>query len=76
MSLMPSAAALATAGTEQLRELPMSPYAFGGIAFALLLLLLGVLWTFRNTASKYDTPVRVREETGESHQGTDPGAHH
>ena len=79
MSFMPSAAALAAAGTEKLRELPMSPYAFGAISFASFLVLLAVLWTFRNTAAKYDTPVRVQEDpygSHSSHRGTDPGAHH
>jgi len=78
MSFMPSAATLAAAGTE-LRELPMSPFAFGAISFAVLLVLLAVLWTFRNTAAKYDTPIRVREESDGpqgTRGGTDPGAHH
>jgi len=79
MSFMSSAAALAAAGTENVRELPMSPYAFGAIAFASFLVLLAVLWTFRNTATKYDKPIRVREDSDVSrgsHRGTDPGAHH
>jgi hypothetical protein len=80
MSLMPTAATLATVGTEKLRELPMPAWVFGAIAFASFLLLLGVLWTFRNTAAKYDTPVRVYNgDTGSSHGShgpPDPGAHH
>jgi hypothetical protein len=65
MSLTPTLATLATAGTESLRELPMPPWAYGGVAFTSFLVLLGVLWSFRNTAAKHDTTAR-----------TDPGAHH
>ena len=43
---------LVTAAEEQTRELPMSPYAFGIIAFVSFLVLLGVLWAFRGTAQK------------------------
>jgi len=53
-------AALATAETV-VRELPMPPWAFGVIAFGCFIVLLGVLWSFRNTAARYDKP--------------DPGAH-
>ena len=62
MSLTSTAASLVAAETAQLRELPMPPWAFGAIALASFLALLGVLWTFRNTAARYDRP--------------DPGAHH
>ena len=79
MSFMPAVATLATAGTEKLRELPMPPWAFGAIAFATFLLLLGVLWSFRNTAARYDAPVMVdhgdSDDSHGSHGGTDPGAH-
>jgi hypothetical protein len=80
MSFMPTVAALATAGTEKLRELPMPAWAFGAVAFASFLVLLGVLWTFRNTAAKYDTPVRAEHDGPGSapgpHGTADPGAHH
>ena len=80
MSFMPTVATLATAGTLTVRELPMPSWAYGVVAFASFLVLLGVLWTFRNTAAKYDTPVRVRhDESGDPFgpRGTaDPGAHH
>jgi hypothetical protein len=83
MSFTPTVATLATAGTEKLRELPMPAWAFGAIALASFLVLLGVLWTFRNTAAKYDTPVRAEHARGSgpgdapgSHGATDPGAHH
>ena len=54
-------ATLATAETV-VREMPMPPWAFGAIAFGCFIVLLGVLWSFRNTAAKYDK--------------RDPGAHH
>jgi len=76
MSFMPTVVALATAGTVKLRELPMSPYAYWAISFASFLVLLGLLWSFRNTAAKYDTPVRVQHGDSDSHGSTDPGAHH
>ncbi|HEY8622126.1 MAG TPA: hypothetical protein VIM01_18880 [Dermatophilaceae bacterium] len=62
MSFTPTVASLSTAGTEKLRELPMPPWAYGAIAFGCFVVLLGVLWSFRNTAAKYDK--------------RDPGAHH
>ena len=43
---------LFAAAEEQTRELPMSPYAFGALAFLGFLVLLGVLWSFRGTAQK------------------------
>ena len=43
---------LYAAAEEHTRELPMSPYAFGAIAFVCFLALLGVLWGFRGTAQK------------------------
>ena len=77
MSLMPIVATLASAGTAQVREMPMPPTAYGAIAFASFLMLLGVLWIFRNTAAKHHTPVRVehRDTQGE-HRAADPGAQH
>ena len=62
MSLTPAVASLATHGTETLRELPMPAWAYGAIAFGCFVVLLGVLWSFRNTAARHDKP--------------DPGAHH
>jgi len=56
MSFMSAAATLATADALRPRALPMSTWAYGGIALAAFLALLGVLWTFRNTAAKYDKP--------------------
>jgi hypothetical protein len=86
MSFMPTVATLATAGTVKVRELPMSPYAFWVISFASFLLLLAVLWAFRHTAVKYDTPVRAGHGSDSGNDGpgdaqgprgpADPGAHH
>lgn len=33
-------------------ELPMAHLAYGGIAFGVFLLMLALLWSFRNTAAK------------------------
>ena len=61
MSFMSAAASLATAESS-VRELPMPPWAFGVMAFGSFVALLGVLWSFRNTAARHDRH--------------DPGAHH
>ena len=61
MSFTSTAAALATAETA-VRELPMPAWIYGAIAFGAFVALLGVLWSFRNTAARHDSP--------------DPGAHH
>lgn len=56
---------------EHARELPMSPYVFGGIAMLAFLALLGVLWFFRGVGAKV--------ASGSAHgQGTDhrPGTDH
>lgn len=41
---------------EATRELPMSPIVYFLIAFGLFLVLLGVTWSFRNTAHKLQGP--------------------
>lgn len=78
MSFMSSVVTLAAAGNETVRELPLPAWLYGALAFTCFMALLGVLWAFRNTALKYDTPIRVHG-SGDS-QGTrgttDPGAHH
>jgi hypothetical protein len=80
MSFMPTVASLASAGTETVRELPIPAWSYGALALACFMLLLGVLWSFRNTAAKYDTPIRVTDEgPGDGHGANganDPGAHH
>jgi hypothetical protein len=83
MLLMPSVATLAAAGTEQGRILLLPAWTFGAGALGAFILLLGVLWFFRNTATKYDTPVTIRHddaaETGDlrgSSRAADPGEHH
>jgi hypothetical protein len=73
MSFPSTAATLAAAETAKVRELPMPPWAFAALAFAFFVVLLGVLWSFRNTAAKYDKP-----DTGSHGPGsaTDHGAKH
>jgi hypothetical protein len=80
MLLTSEAATVATAANTKLRELPMSTWAYGAIALACFLALLGVLWTFRNTAAKYDRPAGSGRGDGHesqgSHEATDHGTHH
>jgi hypothetical protein len=77
MSFMPTVATLASAGTQKLRELPMPAWAFGVIAFGCFMVLLGVLWSFRHTAAKYDTPAGAGHgDSRGSYGATDHGAHH
>ena len=79
MSITSTVASLASAGTETVRELPLPAWSYGAIALTCFMALLGVLWSFRNTAAKYDTPVRVRLHDPGVPPGprgaTDPGAH-
>jgi hypothetical protein len=80
MSFTSTVTSLVTAETQQLRELPMPAWAYGAMAMGSLVLLLGVLWLFRNTAAKYDTPAVAGH--GDAHHpkgdppGSDRGAHH
>jgi hypothetical protein len=80
MSLTSAVTTLATAETEKLRELPMPPWAYGAIAFGCFVVLLGVLWSFRNTAARHDRPARASHGDAHGSQGShgsaDPGAHH
>jgi hypothetical protein len=68
---------LVVVAEEHTRELPMSPYAFGAIAFVSFLALLGVLWGFRGTAQKLAAG-HVTHGAGHQHDGhTDhQGSHH
>ena len=43
---------LFAAAWDPTRELPMPPIAFGALAMVGFLVLLGVLWAFRGTATK------------------------
>ena len=80
MSFTSTAVTLATAETAKPRELPMPAWAYGVIALACFLALLGVLWTFRNTAAKYDRPTGAghgdAHGSSGSHGATDQGAQH
>jgi hypothetical protein len=82
MSFTSTAARLATAGTEGV-DLPVPTWVFGVTAFACFMVLLTVLWSFRNTAARHDTPATVktaRHGVAHGSQGsqrpTDHGAHH
>ena len=61
---------LFAATEEPLRDLPMSPYAFGALAFLGFLTLLAVLWGFRSTAQKLAGP------THHGDHGAQQGGHH
>jgi hypothetical protein len=80
MSFTSTAVTLATAETAKLRELPMPVSAYGAIALGFFLVLLGVLWSFRNTAAKYDRPHVAEHGDAQGSQGspgaTDHGAQH
>ena len=47
-----SLSSLTAPTAEALRELPMPEWVFGAMAFGTFLALLGLLWSFRNTAAK------------------------
>ena len=54
-------------------ELPMPPYAYGIIALVFFAVLLGVLWSFRNTGYKYLPPT---EHHSDGSHGTGTSASH
>jgi hypothetical protein len=66
---------LYAAAQETPRELPMPPLAFGALALAGFLVLLGVLWFFRGIGNRY---VPLSELLGDDHghQHGDQGDHH
>jgi hypothetical protein len=74
-----SAFALVAVTEEHTRELPMSPYAFGAIAFVSFMVALGVLWFFRGAAQKLaaasGTPVLLTstDRVGEALAGAQLG---
>ncbi len=55
---------LSLVSEEAARELPMPVIAYFLITFALFLLLLGVTWSFRNTAYKVQSPRPAPEQSG------------
>jgi hypothetical protein len=60
------------AAEEATRELPMAPVVYFIIAFSLFVLLLGVTWSFRNTAHKLQGP-----QHGSQHDSIESdGSHH
>jgi len=66
--------ALVTEGEEAARELPMPVIAYFLITFALFLVLLGVTWSFRNTAYKVQAP--RRGESAPTTSSESDGAQH
>jgi hypothetical protein len=52
------------AAEEAAHELPMPVIAFFIIAFCVFLLLLGITWSFKNTAAKIGTPARPAADGG------------
>ncbi len=72
---MLSTMAFLAAEGEQLHELPMSPYAFGGIALALFALLLATLWAFRGTAQRW-SGITLHDDHATDADGHDKTAHH
>jgi hypothetical protein len=78
-----TATSLATAETGGF-TLPGPAWAFGVTAFGFFMVLLGLLWSFRNTAARYDAPDTVstarphRDPHGSqgSHGATDHGVNH
>jgi hypothetical protein len=68
--------ALVTEGEEAARELPMPVIAYFLITFALFLVLLGVTWSFRNTAAKLGSPRRAPGAGTDQGHGHDTDGHH
>jgi hypothetical protein len=50
--------------------LPMPPYAYGLMAMTFFLVLLGVLWSFRNTNNKYAPPSQSHGTHGQVGHGS------
>ena len=64
-----SSAPLRVLAEEVHNELPMPAYAYGIIALVFFAVLLGVLWSFRNTGLKYLPPEQSRGH-GDAHGTT------
>jgi hypothetical protein len=76
MSFTSTVTALASVEAERV-ELPGPAWAFGVTAFAFFMVLLGVLWSFRNTSAKYYPPATAtKARHTDPHGATDQGAHH
>ena len=71
-----SAFALVAVTEEHTRELPMSPYAFGAIAFVAFMVALGVLWFFRGAAQKLATGHAHGTPAQHDAHGDHQGSHH
>jgi hypothetical protein len=82
-SMSSSVITLVAAAEEPTRELPMSPYAFGAIAFVGFLVLLAVLWFFRGAAAKiaagggpHGGEYHGEGQAGHAAQADHQGSHH
>lgn len=64
------------AAEEATRELPMPLIAFFLITFALFVLLLGITWSFRNTAYKVQAPRPQSEQRAAGSAVQRDGSHH
>lgn len=70
---MTSVAILAAEGGSEMEwELPMPNWAYGALALAVFLILLGVVWSFRNAGHTYMTQPDVVEH---DHGPAAPGGH-
>ena len=69
--------ALVAETEEATRELPMPVIAYFIIAFSLFVVLLGITWSFRNTAAKLGPRVvrRARSWRGDHSHDTDGHRH-
>ncbi|WP_404392896.1 hypothetical protein [Humibacillus xanthopallidus] len=62
--------ALVAATEEATRELPMPVIAYFIIAFVSFIVLLGITWSFRNTAAKVGQPRRAPGAPGTGQPGS------
>lgn len=53
-------------------HLPMPAWSYGALALAVFLILLGVVWSFRNSGHTYMSEPDIVEH---GHGGTVPGGH-
>ena len=68
--------ALVAETEEATRELPMPVIAYFIIAFSLFVVLLGITWSFRNTAAKLGSPRRAPGAGGADHSHDTDGHRH
>jgi hypothetical protein len=64
---MPVLASGLFAAEEAKRSLPMPDWLYGVLAFAVFLLVLGITWSFRNTAARAPRRARGGQSAGGQH---------